>query len=233
MSAAAARQRKKQQKLAAPKQQSGGDDKSDDPVALRTDPRIRLNMKKQVEQLKTKPQWKSMPMETQAFLLETPPNSLNLHSFHRFWTSGKVVKFINQQFINPVSKIAPGDVMRDNCYSLALEYLNLKEVNAARALMLNGAFLHDSTRCKKNTKLTSFTYVFCEVKTPEAMSIFLQTKLKNSTKHPLSYESVTDVVGRIGADAIDGRHLAKCRGKSSSKTSPGVQIQLVLMDDAN
>ncbi len=145
MSAAAARRRKKQQKLAAPRQQSGGDDKSDDPVALLTDPRIRLNMKKQVEQLKTKPQWKSMPKETQAFLLETPPNSLNLHSFHRFWTSGKVVKFINQQFINPVSKIAPGDVMRDNCYSLALEYLNLKEVSAARALMLNGAFLHDST----------------------------------------------------------------------------------------
>ena len=146
MSATAARRRKQQQKLAAPKQQSGGDDKSDDPVALLTDPGIRFNIKNQVlEQLKTKPQWKSMPKETQAFLLETPPNSLNLHSFHRFWTSGKVVKFINQQFINPVSKIAPGDVMRDNCYSLALEYLNLKGVNAARALMLNGAFLHDST----------------------------------------------------------------------------------------
>ena len=80
-----------------------------------------------------------MPKQAVRFLKETPLDSLNAHSFVKFWSHPTVVEYTRGRCISA------GDTFigrfREASFSIALNYLKLGKVQEARALILNGTFL--------------------------------------------------------------------------------------------
>ena len=89
---------------------------------------------KEIEQ-----QWAVMPKQAIRFLKETPLDSLNAHSFVKFWSQPTLVEYTRGR------RLSDGDTFigrfREASFSIALNYLKLGKVQEARALILNGTFL--------------------------------------------------------------------------------------------
>mmetsp|Transcript_24702 Transcript_24702/g.53529 ORF Transcript_24702/g.53529 Transcript_24702/m.53529 type:complete len:475 (+) Transcript_24702:212-1636(+) len=172
--------------------------------------------------------WKSLPEQARGFLIETPIDSLTLHSFARFWSSPLVIGY--------ALSYRPAAIVRDASISMALNYLYTGKVKESRALMLNGAFMLDCVDsdikniaqwCRDNPnvpcmlELKNFNHAFYSVITPALMETFLEKKIR--MLHNSSRKQVANFIG----------HSMKCHQRPTSKICVGAQIQLILVDKAS
>ena len=123
--------------------------------------------------------WKSLPKGAREFLLETPPESLDLHGFAKFWSSPLGVEYA----WSSIKSQRLATRVRNASFSIALNYWCQGKMKESRALMLNGSFFieciykgieiiarwcdsHPSVPCPPELK--AFSYAFYSVKTPQA-----------------------------------------------------------------
>lgn len=76
--------------------------------------------------------WESMPSQAKKFLLETL-DFLSLHKLAKFWSGPMVIEYTRGGIAGSVCGAS---------WFIALNYLKLGKVAEARALTLNGSFLH-------------------------------------------------------------------------------------------
>eukprot|EP00581_Thalassiosira_minuscula_P009788 CAMPEP_0183709412 /NCGR_PEP_ID=MMETSP0737-20130205/5462_1 /TAXON_ID=385413 /ORGANISM="Thalassiosira miniscula, Strain CCMP1093" /LENGTH=533 /DNA_ID=CAMNT_0025937507 /DNA_START=209 /DNA_END=1810 /DNA_ORIENTATION=- len=188
--------------------------------------------------------WESMPPQAKVFLLETL-DYLSLHKLAKFWSCPSVVEYTHGGIAGSVCGAS---------WFIALNYLKLGQVREARALTLNGAFLHqcfntpietiaemcgpDFNEPVQDYKLSLFSRGFYAVRTPQLMEAYLQKGLPPEYQHMMasfvnisSPNNVMTYVGQIGDDWRDSSHNSN--SKSSSKAPEGPQIQLVFVDGTN
>eukprot|EP00584_Thalassiosira_punctigera_P007328 CAMPEP_0172539702 /NCGR_PEP_ID=MMETSP1067-20121228/10851_1 /TAXON_ID=265564 ORGANISM="Thalassiosira punctigera, Strain Tpunct2005C2" /NCGR_SAMPLE_ID=MMETSP1067 /ASSEMBLY_ACC=CAM_ASM_000444 /LENGTH=510 /DNA_ID=CAMNT_0013325427 /DNA_START=288 /DNA_END=1817 /DNA_ORIENTATION=+ len=189
--------------------------------------------------------WESMPDQAKTFLLGTL-DFLSLHKLARFWSNSAVVEYTRGGIAGSVCGAS---------WFIALNYLKLGKISEARALTLNGSFLHqcfntpietivemcgpDFNAPIKDVNVPLFSRGFYSVRTPPTMEAYLQRGLPKEYQHMMasfvnisSPDNVMQYVGQIGDD-WSGTSPAKSHHKASSKSSDDPQIQLILVDDAN
>jgi len=76
--------------------------------------------------------WESMPPQAKKFILETL-DFLSIHRLTKFWSSPGVVEYTRGGIAGSVCGAS---------WFIALNYLKLGRMSEARALTLNGSFLH-------------------------------------------------------------------------------------------
>lgn len=76
--------------------------------------------------------WESMPEQAKKFILETR-NFLNMHKLAKFWSQPSVIEYTRGNIAGSVCGAS---------WFMALNYLKLGMESQARALTLNGSFLH-------------------------------------------------------------------------------------------
>jgi len=189
--------------------------------------------------------WESMPEQAKKFLLETR-DFLSLHKLARFWSSPSVIEYTRGGIAGSVCGAS---------WFIALNYLKLGKVQEARALTLNGSFLHQCFNTPienivemcgpnfnasiKDFKVPLFSRGFYSVRTPPLMEAYLQKGLPKEYQHMMasfvnisSPGNVMEYVGQIGDD-WSGSSPRSHHKPSSKKTPDETQIQLILVDDTN
>mmetsp|Transcript_10798 Transcript_10798/g.19544 ORF Transcript_10798/g.19544 Transcript_10798/m.19544 type:complete len:487 (-) Transcript_10798:31-1491(-) len=173
--------------------------------------------------------WKSLPEQARSFLLETPVESLTIHSFAKFWSSPRMIEYaLNHRLARIVS---------DASMSIALNSLYLGKEKESRALMRNGAFFLDCMESGVESiaqwsrengdlpcmpELKHFSHAFSSVRTPEVMEAYLEKKIRK--RHSASHsKEVADFV----------KYSTKSNQRPAPEMSEGEQIQLILADDAS
>lgn len=189
--------------------------------------------------------WESMPEEARKFIFENI-DTLSIHSLTKFWSRPSVKQYTQGGIAGSVCGAS---------WFIALQYLTLGHVREAKALTLNGAFLHQCYNmpiedivdlCGPNFdapirdyEVRLFSKGYYAVRSPDAMAEYLKKGLPDEYLHMMnSFINISDpgnvmnVVGSIGAD-WSGSSIPKSQQRSSSKTSDGTKIQIILVDDAN
>lgn len=188
--------------------------------------------------------WQSMPGQAKTYLLETL-DFISLHKLAKFWSSPSVVEYTRGGIAGSVCGAS---------WFIALNYMKLGKVAEARALTLNGAFLHQCYNTTienivdmcgpnfdcpvKDFRVPLFSKGFYAVRCPQSMEQYLQKGLPEEYQHMMdSFVKISDpqhvmnYVGQIGDDWSGTS--PKSHQKPSSKVSGGAQIQLILVDGAN
>jgi len=190
--------------------------------------------------------WESMPPQAKAFLLEIEALDSSFHKLAKFWSSPSVIEYTR-------GGIAGKSVCGASWF-IALNYLKLGKVQAARVLTLNGSFIHqcfntpieglvemcgpDFNRKVSESQVPIFSRGMDSVQTPQTMEAYLQKGLPKRYQHMMtnlvnisSPDNVMEYVDQIGDD-WSGSSRGQ-RSKPASPTPGETQIQLILVDDAN
>lgn len=133
---------------------------------------------------------------------------------------------------------------------IALNYHKLGMLVEARALTLNGGFLHqcydspiegilelcgpDFNNQIKDYQMPLFCEGFYSAKGPDTMKAYLEKKLPQEYQHMMTYcamntssQNVMNYVGQIGDDWCNGAQKA-----TPTSSAGGVHIQLILVDSS-
>lgn len=189
--------------------------------------------------------WESMPEEARKFILEKM-DTLSIHKLAKFWSRPSVRQYT-------VGGIA-GSVCGASWF-IASQYLKLGHVREAKALTLNGAFLHQCFNmpiediidlCGPNFdgpiqdyEVRLFSKGYYAIRSLDTMVEYLKNCLPDEYQHMMnsftnisSPDNIMNYVGSIGAD-WSGSSSPKSQQRSSSKTSDSIKIKIILVDDTN
>lgn len=187
--------------------------------------------------------WDAMPEQAKTWLLETL-DFLSLHKLAKFWSCQSMIEYTRGGIAGSVCGAS---------WFIALNYLKLGKVAEARALTLNGSFLHQCYNLPiedivelcgpnfnkpiKDYAVPLFCRGFYSVRSPQTMEAYLQKGLPKEYQHMMtsfvnisSPNNVMNYVEQIGDDWDGSKSKPR---RQPSKSSEDTQLQLILVDDAN
>ncbi|KAL7527013.1 hypothetical protein ACHAXR_004211 [Thalassiosira sp. AJA248-18] len=192
--------------------------------------------------------WDAIPLQAKAFILDNPEGMFPLPKLIKFWSDPENIASTR------------GSAARTVCaalYYLALFYLQLRKFREARALTINGSFIHQCYNssiqeiqavfglglCKSENlsngillgRMPYYARGLNSIQSPEMMESHLRRHLpkENLTSCDKSDPKVmSGLVDQI-SDDWKGSSSKNRHHQSSSSTDDASQIKLVLVDDAN
>lgn len=190
--------------------------------------------------------WGALPAQAKAFILGSPDGMFSLSKLVKFWSLPQIVESTR------------GGIAGSICgatWYLALVYLKLHMFKEARALTINGSFMHQCYNSSieyiisisdpayksggviTDNELPYFVRGRSSVRSPDAMKSYIETYLpKEYTQMMTSFANLAskkNVMGYIDQISDDWKGTSKNCHRSSSASNDGAQIKLILADDAN
>jgi len=189
--------------------------------------------------------WDVLPPQSKRFIMDSPDGMFPLDKLIKFWSSPQHVESTQGSLAGTICGAA---------WYLALVYMKLQKVKEARALTINGSFIHQCYNSsieyikdlsKPNTdiphhKLPYFVRGLRSIQTPGMMESFIQSYLPKEYTHMMTsfanMSSRKHVMGYIDQISNDWNGPSSALKNGHHRTSPakdGIQIKLVLVDDTN
>ena len=188
--------------------------------------------------------WDAMPDGTKQFIYSSPDGMFSLSKLIKYWDASA----------NRECTIA--GIAGSTCgamWYLALIHLRRNDFKTARALTINGAFLHQcynsSMQVIKDTKIRDGRYL-CEhqlpyffrgctsINSPETIKTYIERYLpKEYTQMMTSFANLSDkkhvnqYINQIGEDWKSGS--SSCNSRRTRSGSDGAQITIMLVDDVD
>mmetsp|Transcript_35399 Transcript_35399/g.74725 ORF Transcript_35399/g.74725 Transcript_35399/m.74725 type:complete len:533 (+) Transcript_35399:86-1684(+) len=187
--------------------------------------------------------WDVLPPKAREFILggKDVNGWLSVRGLSQFWSSPQNIEYTQGNLAGTICTAS---------WYLALTYLKLGMFKEARALTINGSFIHQCYNssieyiksfirpgvmvCERN--LPHFVRGIQATQSPQMMSSYIQSYLTPEYTHMMSsfanLSTQKHVMGYVGQISDDWNGTSPASRKSPSNSS-GTQMKLILADDAN
>jgi len=190
-------------------------------------------------------QWDVFPPQAKSFITDAPDGMFPLDKLIKFWS-------LPQHDDSTQGRHA--DTIWGAAWYLALVYMKLQKFKEARALTINGSFIHQCLNssieyikdiCESNAKipyhkLPYFARGLRSIQSPEMMKSFIQSYMPKEYTHMMtSFANMTSrkhFTSYIDQISNDWNGTSSASGNRHHRTSPannGTQIKLIIDDDTN
>lgn len=184
--------------------------------------------------------WDALPLQAKEFILDPSDGTFRLSALIKFWSA--------PQHIECTRGGIAGSVCGAMWY-LALVYMKLGMIKKARALTINGSFIHQCYNSSieyvqslyvpgtviEEHKMPYYVRGCNSIQSPDCMKTYIETFLPQEyTQMMTSFANLSskkNVMGYIDQISDDWSSTSKSGHRSSDNN--GTQIKLILVDDSN